>query len=843
MQCDQEYLDLCSSWLDDALIQSRDDTSYMYALGIVIKHTRKERNNHKFRGSLDRLPVMKLLEDIRIEIDAYPKTTSSEQTLRMTKKALEAVEGWIRTSVLPKIRGRQLEDNLHDSQKHSSVVTQSKMVSGTQAQDRAPPTAARLRITALQIHTSGVWTLKLRCTQPVVLYEAKFSFLDFTRNCVGADISMELLVDITAFIDSRILKLLQFLIFVSIGSFLVVWVVLSYQFFIRSILPSVKLILESYSSSEVEVFTWRSKFPSFENMHTFFDRGDAMLAAALMASSMQLSHEEVGGFLLAHSYFNTHPWRRVMRTLAFIRMTVRANSAERTQIIAWLNRIHSNIRLFKFETNAFMLATIAFSLAKAHQSLGCATDAELDALVSAIMDMTDKIDPKDHGKLVPSSLMEVETYLSTRITFKSPPLVKSFNYIFGHANVTKSSRKTSGISVSAQTLFRRPWAWIKLFLLRHLAGEICHSVLFSKRPGFLLSVARVLQPVWYHLHHNTCPHILTLDGLFDLLIDCDPSLEEAVHSVYVEVLGEDFAARTVEAVQSAPGRTVTAHLPHIGSYSAGDTRWDLAHPSLSEAVTEHLKCSFYRARLSSSNPKLPQHLGVIMDGNRRYSKENHLGSVVDGHEVGARKLLQFMLWSFSAGINNLTLWALSDDNLKRGSEELEPLFTMMTGYISEVLSGNTPVAVIEIRFRVVGDRSLLPEKLRYAVEVAEKTTQCNRTFNLQLALGYGGRAEVIRAVKEAVKVTVRDESITLGEAMEKLSAADVSKHVYSAELGLPEIDAILRTSGEKRLSGFALWESQAAELCFVDCHWPSMKQSDFLRSIIDLSERQRRFGA
>ncbi|KAL3687537.1 hypothetical protein R1sor_013846 [Riccia sorocarpa] len=635
----------------------------------------------------------------------------------------------------------------------------------------------------------------------------------------------------------------KFLTLVCVASGLAIWVVISYQFLVRSIIPFLRLVLAPSSSGEVKVFTWRNKFPSVDNMHTFFDRGDAMLAAVLMAISMQLSNEEAGGFLLAHININKNLWRRLIRTLAFIRMTVRANSAERTQIIAWLNRIHSNISLFRFETNTFILATIAYALAKAHQSLGCAADVELDAVVSAIMSMADKINLEDRGKQVPSSLKEVEKYLSTQVTFQSPAMAKTFEYTLGLSHVTKSSSKTQETSITARTFFRRPWAWVKLFLLRQLAVEICYSVLFPKRPALSLSVARLLQPLWYHLHYNMCPQALTLDGLFDLLIACEPSLEEAVHSVYVEVLGEEHAARTVEAVQNAPGRTMRAHLPHIGSHSAGDTRWDFASPSLEEAVTEHLTCSFYRARLSSSGRKLPQHLGVIMDGNRRYSKDNHLGSVVDGHQVGARKLLQFMSWSFSAGINNVTLWALSDDNLKRGSDELGPLFTMMTGYINEMLAGNTPIAIINIRFRVVGDRSLLPEKLRRAVEVAENSTQHNRSFNLQLALGYGGRAEVVRAVKEAVKRRVRDESITTEEAVEQLSATDVTKHVYSAELGLPEIDAILRTSGEKRLSGFALWESHAAELCFVERHWPNMKQSDFLRSIMDLSERKRRYGA
>ncbi|KAL2631233.1 hypothetical protein R1flu_015919 [Riccia fluitans] len=623
------------------------------------------------------------------------------------------------------------------------------------------------------------------------------------------------------------------------AALLVICIAISCGFLIRTLLPPLKLILSS-SSSEAKGFPWRNRYPSFDDMHAFFDRGDAMLASALIAVSLQLSDKQVGAFIRAHSTFKTHPWRRIIRTLAFMRMTVRANSAQRSEIIAWLNRIHKNMRLYQFDTNVFILATIAFGFAKAHEILGCATDVELDGMVSAIMSMAYKINPEDRGKPVPTSLIEVEMYLSSMAAFNSPDLEKTYDEAFQLANVRR--RYVKGIN--AKTFFRKPFSWIKLLLLQRLVRGMGRSILFPREThrhsGLLLSVAQLFQPVWYHLHYNTCPHSLTFDGLFDLLVDCDPSLKDEVDGVYKEVFGEDHAA--IKA-QKESAKTMRAHLPQVANSTVGEVGRELEHPSLSEAVLEHLICAYYRARLSSSVGVVPQHLGVIMDGNRRYSKANRLGSVIEGHRIGARRLLQFMSWSFSAGINNLTMWALSDDNLKRGREELEPLFAMMTGYISEILSGNTSISVLALRFRVVGDRSLLPEELRLAVEVAETATECNRKFNFQLAMGYGGQAEVVRAVKKAVKWRAKDERTSTEEALENLSARDISEHTYSAELGLPAIDAILRTGGERRLSGFALWETQMAELCFASDHWPGMKQSDFLRSLVDLSERQRRFGA
>ncbi|KAG6548117.1 hypothetical protein Mapa_010397 [Marchantia paleacea] len=211
--------------------------------------------------------------------------------------------------------------------------------------------------------------------------------------------------------------------------------------------------------------------------------------------------------------------------------------------------------------------------------------------------------------------------------------------------------------------------------------------------------------------------------------------------------------------KSKPSEAMGAHLPQFPSGVASPApAAELTNSSFRAAVTEHLKCAYLRTRLAGSGRQLPRHLGVIMDGNRRFSRQNGLGSVLEGHRIGARRLLQFMTWSFSVGIDNLTVWALSDDNLKRGQEELGHLFAMMADFIREILMGDAPLTVIDLRIRVIGDRSILPAALNEAIDAVEESTKGEKKLNLQLALDYGGRREVIRAVKAAVQARAREDS-------------------------------------------------------------------------------------
>ncbi|CAM6111066.1 unnamed protein product [Calypogeia fissa] len=618
--------------------------------------------------------------------------------------------------------------------------------------------------------------------------------------------------------------------------------------------PSLKMFFKSFITKGGARLIWRKDYPSFEDIHALFDRGDALMAAVDVATTLQLAHEEVAKVLDAHSYMKANAMRRLVRTLTFIRITVRSNAEERSQVVSWLHQLHRPIKLFEFKTNVFILATIAYGLGRAHQVLGGVTDYEVDALVSTIMNMAKILTPYEEGqdRTVPTTLREVTDYLSKQVKF-APSDLREFSTMDGYvmeslgAPIRKKGGRPFGGALrpklQASMLFQ-PLSWLKFYIFVHLIRDLSNGIFASGspdfRPGMVLWVFQKLQPVFCQFHYSLCPGFLTFDGLFELFSEREPSLRMASDEVYGEIFGVENAAKT--KCRQSQDKNMSAHLPHLGNEDEmAPPLATIPSPSVYSEVMEHLKCAYLRGQLQGHS--VPQHLGVIMDGNRRFSKQNHLGGPLEGHEKGARKLLECMSWSFSSGVRNLTVWALSDDNLKRGMGELDPLFAMMADYIQEIFMGNTPISVLDIRFRVVGDRSILPEKLCKIIDAAERATRHNSRFNLQLALGYGGRAETTRAMKRALEFQAREKGLSMEEAVSSLTPSDVSKHTYSAELGLPEMDAILRTSGEKRLSGFALWETHGAEISFVGAHWPALKESDFLQSIVDLSGRNRRFGA
>ncbi|CAM6103982.1 unnamed protein product [Calypogeia fissa] len=601
-------------------------------------------------------------------------------------------------------------------------------------------------------------------------------------------------------------------------------------------------------------FIWRRKYPSFDEIHALFDRGDALMAAVDVATTLQLAHEEVAKVLNTHSTYRADPMRRLVRTMAFIRVAVRSNPDERSQVASWLHKLHRPITPFDFNTNVFILGTIAYGLGRAHQVLGGVTKFDVDALVSTIMNMGNMLTPIDHWQdmSVPTTLREVTDFLSKQIKLY-PADLKELSVMHTQRTGSLQAIMSKKRSVSVRAALRpnisafmdcQPLTCLKLYIFVYLVRDLTCGIFVSGTPNFrsgmVLSIFRKLQPIFSHFHYTLCPAFLTFDGLFDLLSKRSPSFRSAVDNVYGEIFGENAA--TTKCRQSKE-KNIGAHLPQLENRTPlAPQRSRIPPPSCYSEVIEHLKCSYLRGELQGKS--VPQHLGVIMDGNRRFSKENHLpGGSLEGHEMGARKLLEFMSWCFSTGVRNLTVWALSDDNLKRDLGELGALFKIFANYTLEVALSDIPISVLDIRIRIVGNRSALPKKVIDVFDAAEKATGGNCRFNLQLALGYGGRAEATRAMKRAVKFQAQDKSVSIEEALSCLTPSDVSRHTYSAELGLPEMDAIIRTSGEKRLSGFALWETQGAEIAYLESHWPALRESEFLQCIVDFSRRNRRFGA
>ena len=230
---------------------------------------------------------------------------------------------------------------------------------------------------------------------------------------------------------------------------------------------------------------------------------------------------------------------------------------------------------------------------------------------------------------------------------------------------------------------------------------------------------------------------------------------------------------------------------------------------------------------------VPQHLAIIMDGNRRYANEQGMPAV-EGHIKGKDKLEEVTEWCRELGIKVLTVYAFSTENTKRSEEEVNLLYKLFEESFLKVLTDKR-VHKYRIRIRVIGKRDFLPEGLKEAIDRAEKSTENYDNYFFNIAVAYGGREEILEAIKEIAR-EVKEEKIEPDDITEEL----FSQHLYTAEL--PDPDLILRTSGEVRISNFLLWQMAYSELYFTDVYWPGFRKIDFLRAVRSYQMRKRRFG-
>lgn len=225
------------------------------------------------------------------------------------------------------------------------------------------------------------------------------------------------------------------------------------------------------------------------------------------------------------------------------------------------------------------------------------------------------------------------------------------------------------------------------------------------------------------------------------------------------------------------------------------------------------------------NEAVPQHIGIIMDGNRRWAKAHGLPSL-EGHRRGYDKLKEVGEWCVSRGIKVLTVYAFSIENWSRTAREVSYLMDLFYRALHTEID---EFMRRDIRVRVIGRREGLPEKVRIGANEAEDRTKNNTRGTLQLAINYGGRAEIVDAIR-----------------LLAARGADITEETISANLYAPEVappDLIIRTSGERRLSGFLTWESVYSELYFTDTHWPDFSETDLDTALAWYASRSRRFGA
>ena len=245
----------------------------------------------------------------------------------------------------------------------------------------------------------------------------------------------------------------------------------------------------------------------------------------------------------------------------------------------------------------------------------------------------------------------------------------------------------------------------------------------------------------------------------------------------------------------------------------------------------------YERRLEKGLDKsnIPQHIAVMLDGNRRWADRNNGSKAKAGHIAGAQKIFDFLSWCDGLEVPVITLYLLSTENLKnRDSEELKDLLTILTGLTNEMVRrGNW-------KLRLVGDRSSLPEQFLEVLEQSEKASKDTIGAQVNLAIGYGGRQEITDAMRSIVKDSI-SHGADLEQLAESLTPELIAKHLYTSNQ--PDPDLIIRTSGEQRLSGFLLWQSSNSELYFEEALWPDFRRVDFLRAIRAFTRRHRRFGA
>jgi short-chain Z-isoprenyl diphosphate synthase len=231
--------------------------------------------------------------------------------------------------------------------------------------------------------------------------------------------------------------------------------------------------------------------------------------------------------------------------------------------------------------------------------------------------------------------------------------------------------------------------------------------------------------------------------------------------------------------------------------------------------------------------QIPKHVGVMLDGNRRWARA--VGrDIAHGHRVGAANIEPLLDWCEEVGVEVVTLWLLSTDNLNRGATELDPLL--------EIIGNAVDTLAQQRRWRLhpVGSLDLLPAPVSARLKQAANDTEDVDGLLVNIAVGYGGRREIADAVRSLLAEHA-SRGTSLEELAQVIDVEHIADHLYTK--GQPDPDLVIRTSGEQRLGGFLLWQSARSEFYFCEAYWPEFRRVDFLRAVRAYAERERRFGS
>ena len=231
----------------------------------------------------------------------------------------------------------------------------------------------------------------------------------------------------------------------------------------------------------------------------------------------------------------------------------------------------------------------------------------------------------------------------------------------------------------------------------------------------------------------------------------------------------------------------------------------------------------------------PDHIGIILDGNRRWAKERYIPPW-EGHAFGADKVEELLDWCLDLKIRTITLYAFSVANFLRSPEEINELMALVHQRLNKILH-DPRIHNNEVSVRVIGRLNRLPERTQRLIRRVEEATADYDRFYLNLALAYGGRAEIVDATRK-IADEVRQGKLAVNAIDEQV----VEERLYTAHLPKSEPDLIIRSSGVERLSDFLVWQGAYSELCFIDTFWPEFRKIDLMRAVRTYQGRKRRFG-
>ncbi len=228
--------------------------------------------------------------------------------------------------------------------------------------------------------------------------------------------------------------------------------------------------------------------------------------------------------------------------------------------------------------------------------------------------------------------------------------------------------------------------------------------------------------------------------------------------------------------------------------------------------------------------KLPQHVAIIMDGNGRWAKKRRLPRAA-GHLAGVKTVRRIVKTSSDIGIKFLTMYAFSTENWKRPKDEINAIMSLFKIYLKKEISTFNRN---NVRLNVIGNTENLSDDLQEIIDNALKKTSANKGLTFTLAINYGSRQEIINAVKNIVN------DVEKGIINKDINESTISKYLYTSDL--PDPDLLIRTSGERRISNFLLWQLSYSEIWITDTYWPDFEQAEYIKAILDYQNRQRRFG-